>query len=195
MTTLPPYLQPRLDRELDEGEVVRWVAQPSYRILRKATRDMCLVLSILLGLLCGTLITLGVLGLLGYLGDETTKTTTENWGLIILAGLIAICTVAGVIFAFKDTKYVANNTIYAITDKRAIIIVIHKNKSITERDYRGDELIHLARKESPDGSGTLTFESARGAGASAQTTGRHRFQAIEDVIGVERMLRTQFGES
>lgn len=195
MTTLPPHLQPRLDRELDEGEVVRWVAQPSYRILRKATRDMCLVLSILLGLLCGTMITLGVLGIFGYLGDETAKTTTENWGLIILAGLIAFCTVAGVIFAFKDAKSVANNTIYAITDKRAIIIVLHRDKSITERDYRGDELIHLARKESPDGSGTLTFESARGAGASSSVNTRHRLHAIEDVIGVERMLREQFGQS
>jgi F0F1-type ATP synthase assembly protein I len=193
VTTLPPHLQPRLDRELDEGEEVRWVAQPSYRILRKATMDMCIGVSILLGLLCFTLTILGVFGLLGYLGEETMKSTPENWALIILAGLILIGTIAGVIFAFRSAKYTANNTIYAITEKRAIIIVIHKNKSITERDYRGDELVHLARIEFPDGSGTLTFESARGAGGSAQTATRHRFHAIDQVSDIERILREQFG--
>ena len=92
-------------------------------------------------------------------------------------------------------KSTAHNTIYAITDIRVIILVLSKDGSTTERDYRGDELIHLARKENPDGTGTLAFESARGAGVSSGTTSRHRFQAIEDVIEVERLLRAQFGDA
>ena len=193
MTTLPPHLQPRLDRELDEDEAVRWVAQPSYRLLKKQAWvgwGLCMTGAILFG---GLFATIGVLE--HFYPDPSPESETSPMGLMIFGGGLILVVAATLPLFFRYAKFTANNTIYAITDKRAIIIAVARDKSITERDYRGDELIHLARKESPDGSGTLTFESARGAGTSTQTSSRHRFQAIEDVIGVERMLRKQFGAS
>jgi len=188
---LPPHLQPRLDRELDKGEVVRWVAQPCYSILKKMARNNWMGLGVLVGLFVLFLL---VMAWVVSMAPEHER-QDDPWTFLVAAGVLTFAWICSLPLFLKWSKSLANNTIYAVTEKRAIIMVVHKDKSITERDYRGDELIHLARKESFNGSGTLTFESARGAGASAQTTSRHRFQAIEDVIGVERMLREQFGES
>lgn len=190
MTTLPPHHQSRLDRELDEGEAVRWVAQPSYSILKKAARNNWLVIGVCVGIFVAFFILLGWVASITPKGDRQ----DEPWTFFAFAGAFVLAWICSLPLFRMWSKSLANNTIYAITDTRAIIIVVHRDKSITERDYRGDELIHLARKEFPDGSGALTFESARGAGASSQSATRHKFQAIENVIEVERMLRKQFGD-
>lgn len=191
MTTLPPHLQPRLDRELDEGEVVSWVAQPIASILRKQAMSSwlwMLIIVLFFDILFGWIV---------WVACQTPAHQREEsvGALLAMPAIITALWVVAYPAILIWAKRAAENTIYAITDTRALIIVVHRDKSITERDYRGDELIHLARKEYPDGSGTLTFESARGAGASSQTATRHKFHGIQDVIQVERMLRKQFGES
>ena len=189
MTTLPPEHQSRLDRELDEGEEIRWVAQPMYAMLKKQSVASW-VLCVLVGLLFGGLFI--SLGLIEHFFPDPTQDRPVLGPVILGCSIIAVALLTLPLF-LHSAKLTARNTIYALTDKRAIIIIVHRDGSITERDYRGDELIHLARKEYKDGSGTLTFESARGAGHTSQTASRHRFQAIERVIEVERMLRDQFG--
>jgi len=136
----------------------------------------------------------GLIGLLGYLYPDP-QDDAPTVGMMVFGGIIMALGLLSLPLFLRNARLAAQNTIYAITDRRAIILCVHRDGSITERDYRGDELVHLARKEYKDGSGTLTFESARGAGHSNQTATRHKFQAIEDVIGVERMLRDQFGNS
>jgi hypothetical protein len=189
--TLTADHQSRLQRELDEGEEVRWVAQPLERLLIKKARvgwGIALIAACLFG---GMFVLIGALEYFFPSRDPTRDPPV--WGPIIFGVVVMLAGVCSLPLFIQNAKTVARETIYAITDKRAIILVAKKNGSITERDYRGDELIHLARNEEPDGTGTLTFESARGAGASSGTTSRHKFQAIENVIEVERMLRDQFG--
>jgi hypothetical protein len=189
MTTLPPEHQSRLDRELDEGEAINWVAQPMYSMLKKQSVANWFIFA-LIGFLFGALfITLGVVE---HLYPDPVQDRSV-FGPIIFGSIVIVVALLTMPLFLISAKRTACNTIYALTDKRAIIITVHRDGSITERDYRGDELIHLARKEYKDGSGTLTFESARGAGHTSQTASRHRFQAIERVIEVERMLRDQFG--
>ena len=189
MTPIPDHLQPHLDRELDEGESINWSAQPSYRILKRDMIKAWRVIFMLISLFASMFVLFAVLAHFQLMDDDTPL------GHAIAAAVIFSL---GILLRFPmlhHAKYTANNTIYAITDKRAIIITINRDKSITERDYRADELIHLARTEFPDGSGTLTLESARGAGTSNQVAVRHQLRALENVLEVERLLRTQFGDA
>ena len=189
MNTLPPNLQSRLDRELDEGESLNWSAQPSYRILKRDMIKSWRVFFVLLSLLAAAFILVGILAHYDLMDEDSPLS-------FFIAAPVTLASAALLLWPMLHyTKYISNNTIYAITDKRAIIITINKDKSITERDYRADELIHLARTEFPDGSGTLTLESARGAGTSNQVAVRHQLRALENVLEVERLLRTQFGNA
>ena len=189
MTTLPPDHQSRLDRELDEGEEIRWVAQPKYEIMRKQIRSVWLWFLLAVGFF---VIMFGIMAWVATITPARVR-QDEPWTFLVAIGVVVLIWLASYPLLMTGVRSTARNTIYALTDKRAIIITVHRDGSITERDYRGDELIHLARKEYKDGSGTLTFESARGAGHTSQTASRHKFQAIERVIEVERMLRDQFG--
>ena len=191
MTTLPPEHQSRLDRELDEGEVIKWVSQPNHRLMRKQARQVWLYFLIVVGFF---VIMFGSLAWISLITPPSERQDDPENFLILIGAIIGFWFAVYPVILWC-VRSIARNTIYAITDKRAIIITVHRDGSITERDYRGDELIHLARKEYKDGSGTLTFESARGAGHSNQTASRHKLQAIDDVLGVERMLRDQFGNS
>ena len=190
MTALSPHLQSRLDRELDEGESVRWVAQPIARVLKRDLFEQVRALVYLFGAFTVMLLAFSIAEQLFDITEEDSLVTL--YALTVACFFFSFAPYIGVVIA---SKRIARNTIYAVTQKRAIILVVHGNQSISERDYRGDELIHLARREYPDGTGSITFESARGAGTSIQTTSRHRFLGIEKVIEVERMLRDQFGES
>jgi len=194
MTTLPSEHQLRLDRELDEGEEIRWVAQPLERMLVKAASSAGTGLVLVLGLFSIAFFTVGALGVKGLMSDDPSR-RPDYWFMIGFGICMTLGSVVARWLMIRHARRTAHNTIYAITNKRAIALTINKDNTITERDYRGDELIHLVRHEHPDGTGTLTFESARGAGTSSSTASRHKFQAIENVIEVERMLRTQFGDS
>ncbi len=193
MTTLPPEHQSRLDRELDEGEEIRWVAQPIERLLRKRSIVAWVWVLAAASLFGGILMLIGLLEYFFPTQDPTRDPPV--WGPVVFGGIVILLAACSLPLFLADAKCAARNTIYAITNHRAIVLVLKKDGSSNERDYRGDELIHLARDENPDGTGTLTFESARGAGTSSSTSSRHRFQAIPDVIEVERMLRQQFGGS
>ena len=188
MNTLSPDHQSRLQRELDEGEEIRWVAQPMVGVLCRALFEQVRTLVYLFSSFGVILLAFAIADIFWDINEAESPAV-----LYVVSGLnfgFALMSHIGVRIA---AKRIAKNTIYALTDKRAIIIVVHRDGSITERDYGGDELVHLARREYPDGYGTLTFESARGAGHTSQTTSRHKFQGIENVIEVERMLRDQFG--
>lgn len=189
MTPIPEHLQPRLDRELDEGETINWSAQPSYRILKRDTLKQWRAFFVLISLFASMFVLFAILAYYELMDDDTPLGHAIAATVIFSLGFLLLWPM------LHHAKNISNNTIYAITSKRAIIITINRDKSITERDYRADELIHLARTEFPDGSGTLTLESARGAGTSNQVAVRHQLRALENVLEVERLLRKQFGDA
>jgi hypothetical protein len=71
------------------------------------------------------------------------------FGLIFLA--IGIAIFLSPIFIYRDTK----NTIYAITDKRCIIIKLGKSKRISS--YSKESVSIIDRVEREDGTGDLIF--------------------------------------
>ncbi len=194
MTPIPDHLQPHLDRELDEGESILWSQQPSFDVLWRESKKMLFRLNLVSAFASISCFAIGFY--YRYL-EQTAPTDEESVANVVFAmGTVGILVIPiSCYFQKLADKRTARSTIYAITEKRAIVLSLSKNGNHHERDYRADELIHLARLEYPDGSGSISIESARGAGRSNQIAERHQLQALENVLEVERLLRKQFGDA
>lgn len=190
LMSLPHHLQSQLDRELDEGESIVWSAQPLPNALRRGAFANWLWTGLPVSFF------VIIFGVLGWVATITPPAERQDqpWTFFAFVGTLSVFWLVSLPLFLVYARSTARSTVYAITDRRAIILVVRRGRTVSERDYRGDELIHLARTENPDGSGTLTFENARGSGA-ARNASRHRFLAIPDAIGVERILRTRFGDA
>jgi hypothetical protein len=188
--SLPHHLQSQLDRELDQGESIVWSAQPLPNALRRGAIANWALTGVVVFFFAA------IFAVVGWTAALTPPAEREDnpAALFIFSGSLMTLWLVSLPLFLAWARSTARSTVYAITDRRAIILVVRRGRTVSERDYRGDELIHLARTENPDGSGTLTFESARGSGA-ARNASRHRFLAIPDAIGVERILRTRFGDA
>jgi hypothetical protein len=188
---LPHHLQSQLDRELDEGESIVWSAQPLPNALRRGAVANWALTGVLVSIFAA------MFAVIGWTAAITPPAEREDKpaGLFIFSGSLMTLWLVSLPLFLAWARSTARSTVYAITDRRAVILVVRRGRTVSECDYRGDELIHLARTENEDGSGTLVFESARGAGGTARTATRHRFVAIPDVLGVERILRNRFGDA
>ena len=200
--TLSETLRVGLERELDEGESLLWVGQPNRRRMFWAGYVPALTLSVMLLVLSSvgafgvadSLITLREAADAGGVpAGELRSARNTLWiagGFAIFFSLPMLWTV---IFEPARLRHIAQNTVYAITPHRAIVLIVGKRKT-TERDYCADELTHLLRKERRDGSGDLIFEAARGGQPRSSSGGAaHGFVAIADVLAVEKLLRARFG--
>lgn len=176
---LPDRLQPILERELDEGEVVRWADTPRYHALRRKLIKNAVLINVML------LVFLAMWFFLGFFASIDPERSRADVYIPIALGIVFLLIgVVGNILAFRDTRYAADNTIYAVTDRRVIILRLKRNGSITEDDYRRDQIAHIAREEHPDGTGSLTLD-VTGASISA----RRQITAIADPLAVERLIR------
>ena len=85
----------------------------------------------------------------------------------------------------------ASRTRYAITDRRVILCEAQYFGGIETRSYTADALTNIVRSQRGDGSGDLIFEEIRTRNHEGNLyTTRRGFQAIEDVRGVENLLRS-----
>lgn len=185
---LPHHLQSQLDRELDAGETVVWVAQPLPHALRLNAIGNWAAMAFVVGFIAS------MFAIVGWTAAITPPSERESdpAGFFIFSAVLVMLWLVSLPLFLAYARSTARSTVYAITDRRAIVLHVGRRGRVNERDYRGDELVHLARDERPDGSGTITFESARG---SARKSSAHRFLAIPDALGVERLLRERFGNA
>lgn len=204
MSELPGRLAAALERELDEGESVLWSGQSAPDLIaRQARRDMIMatVFGGLFAALFGSVVFVKWLERASeqHQPGLSTPLSTGNWiGIGISALIVLIAFIFGWFYA-EHTKQTARETVFAITEKRAIILHVGSKGERQERDYRADELLHLSRVERADGRGDIRFETARGVarGSARGPNGAtwHGFVAIKDVLDVERLLRERFGEA
>ncbi len=177
--SLPHHLQSALDRELDEGETVRWADTPRHHALRRKTIEGAIALNTILLIFAAGWVTLG------YFASLDPERSRGDIYLPIAIGLaIVLLTIAGTILAFRNTRHAAANTVYAVTDRRIIILRVKRNRSITEDDYRRDQIAHITREEHPDGTGSLTLDVT---GSPSRT--RHQLAGVADPLVVERLIR------
>lgn len=200
---LPPELAERLERELDEGEGLLWVGRPDVGLFvwrqwapALVLAAMAMALAVPLGIV--SLESLGTIrqasGAGGVPGGEAREAAESLWITGLFAVLLMLPMVWVLCFEHGRLRRIARNSVYAITPSRAIVLTACARKTI-ERDYRADELVHLLRKERPDGSGDLVFEAARAGRPRSQAHGgAHGFFGIDGVLGVEKLLRKRFGQ-
>jgi len=83
---------------------------------------------------------------------------------------------------------IARNTVYAVTDKRALII--QRKWPHRVETYGQSDMINVVRTERRDGSGDLTFAKKPGRDSEGHSRmGDVKFVGIPEVRTVERLLR------
>lgn len=85
----------------------------------------------------------------------------------------------------------AQQTIYAITDRRVLVIIAGKKRIV--ESYSGEDIGTVKRTERSDGTGNLTFaQKMESDGDGGQRKTDISFVGIPNVRAVENLLRTTF---
>lgn len=109
------------------------------------------------------------------------------WVLFPLFGLPFVLVGLGLVTAPLWAWLGALDTVYAVTDRRALIISGRKNRSIQSFDR--DDIGELTRVERADGSGTLYFATRTFTSRGRTRQNRIGFIGIPEVRHVERLIR------
>lgn len=189
--SLSPELESRLQSELQPGERLVWVGQPRPGLV---SRQAWVLVP------CGVVFTGFALFWIAMAGGMAAAAGGINGGL---AGMFSCFPCFGIPFVlaglFMLTSPVwlrrqAHKTLYALTDRRAIVFEPRWFRMATVRSYTAPGLSHLTRRERPDGSGDLVFEEFTTSGVDSDGyrrsyTTRRGFLAIDRVREVEEMVR------
>lgn len=193
---LPAELASALDRELDPGETLVWSGQPRPDLARRSTwRRMWPVYPILL--FVATMGVAVVVQVIRQAMNPAVVAQQDSPASIYVLGAI-IGTLTGLMLWWIITepgraKARATRTLYAITNRRAIVLSRSARGVVEERDFSPDETRKVLRRERPDGAGDIIFETARRPSNSSTDMGGLvplGFLHIDRCAEVERTLRT-----
>jgi hypothetical protein len=171
--SLPPELADRVANELAADEKLLWVGQPRADL---AARPVWI------------LIPMGIF----FAGFALFWTALAPWfmapcGVPFIA--IGIFLLASPIWL----RALARKTLYALTDRRAIIFKPSWFGRVHVHSFTAAGLGQMSRKERPDGSGDLVFQVyTTGFGENARSEAQG-FLAIDDVRHVEDLIRRTLG--
>ena len=196
-TMLRLDVKDKIDRELESGERVIWAGQPRKRLfLVKSVPLMLFGIPFLC--VASFWFYVGIRGLLRMLGaarDAGASVTYVHIMMVVFAlfgvpiVLIGLWLVASPYWAQRR----AARTLYALTDRRAIVWLTNWLGRIRVRSYPPEDLHHLVRHDRPDGSGDLIFEMvvqlSAGQFPMRIQNRSHGFLAIDNVREVEGLLR------
>jgi hypothetical protein len=178
---LPFDLQSLLGQEIDKGEQLRWLCQPSVRQAVKRSLPAVVFAVIWLA------ISLSVVFLVysdTRKGKDVPLIAMGVAGLFVLIGFFLLTTP---FWAARRAK----NTVYAITDKRAIIIT-KKGSAAEILSFGEDKLKSIDKRVLIDGSGDLIFERQvsyhQSKGRTRQQVKEIGFFGIPQVNQVEDLL-------
>ncbi|MBK9119333.1 MAG: hypothetical protein IPM18_06970 [Phycisphaerales bacterium] len=173
-------LQPLVERELEAGERLIWAHRPLVRVL-----SLSMVLPPLLAL---PWVALGVGGLWFSMrvGSGTSGGFAATLAVVcsLPALLIGGPLLAAPLWAVRRDR----RTLYAITDRRAIVLVAAWR--LVVRSYYSEHLRNLKRMERRDGSGDIVFERFTTTDSTDSAHPERRgFLSIRNVRQVEELLR------
>ncbi len=179
---IPHEMRQVLERELDRGERALWMGQPSPG--RMAKRN----LPILIFAIPWTAFAIfWMAGAAGFKIPDFSKGGMEN--LFSLFGIPFVLIGLGMFLSPLWAMKKAKKTIYAITDKRAIIMKLGRRMAI--QSFLPQQLQSLRRAQRADGSGDIIFKKeftvdSRGQRSATTEIG---FFGIQNVKEIETMLR------
>lgn len=164
----------QVEAELQSGERITWVDQP---IPGRMARTM--VPLVLFGIPWTAFAIFWVAG----------AAKAGGGGFFPLFGVPFILIGLGLLSSPYWTRRAARRSIYALTDRRAIVIQGSWWGSITVRSFESAQLTDLQRKQNPDGSGDLIFsqEVRRDSDGDRRVT-NIGFMGIRDVKAVEEKV-------
>lgn len=197
--SLPFDLQKRLDNELDTGEPLLWAGQPNSR--RMAGQTVGLVF---FGIPWTAFAIFWTLTASGIGGLATGGVSGRSFGPGATFGLFGLPFIAigiGLLTAPLWMARKAQRTVYAVTDKRAVILEGGFGGSFSVRSLAPPLLADRARNQRADGSGDLVFTRTRqtewrstsdGPRSSTSVAG---FYAVADVKAVDDLIQDTFEKS
>ncbi len=189
-------LRALIQAELDRGEKLLWFGAPlPARVAdqEKGTKS---------GGIVGALFLVFWLCLVGFIGFGSGNGGAPAFfkvfmGVMFLFGVAMLIYVLSLTGAPAKAAAKAQNTVYAVTDKRLIVLVAGQGaRSFTPRDIE-----RVERRDTPDGRGDVLFAREREEGYMDSNHHHHErwkdlgFFGIENAREVERLIRTELLKS
>jgi len=185
VATLPPELQRRVDAELASGERIVWTGQPVPWLFARHGWA-----SVVIGIPWTGFVLFWMAGAAGMVDGrpwqpgEWEHILLPLWGVpFFLIGLVLL----------TMPYWLARNarrTIYALTDRRAIVWEAESLTNTTIRSFTPDRLLSMTRRERGGGGrGDLIFEQFQERNGSGTTTIRRGFMSIEQLNDTEELVR------
>ena len=169
MTWLPEVA---IRPELEEGETIRWLGQPSYGAVASGTAFM-----VLIGLL-----------MVGFAITFITFAASDGAGLLFeIFPLIFVAAGLGTAGAGVWNLLAVSRTAYAVTDRRVLVVKEFGARRI--QSYHASALNVLERRERADGSGTLTFRRETTRSNDGTSTTNFSFYGVHNVRGAAHALQ------
>ena len=184
MIDLPANLQQKLRDELKANEKAIWTGQPDPNVIMKQGFKLYFFF-----------IPWTLFALFWIYGASGFKMPTFNFenGFDAFGTLFPLFGLPFVMIGFWGlsspvwAKRRAENTVYAITNQRLLLLMFGKNSKI--ESYYAKDVKQLERNEKLDGSGDLLF-ATKGYRVSDgdPRTNKDGFYAVQDVKNVERLV-------
>ena len=184
MIDLPANLQQKLRDELKANEKAIWIGQPDPNVIMKQGFKLYFFF-----------IPWTLFALFWIYGASGFKMPTFNFenGFDAFGTLFPLFGLPFVMIGFWGlsspvwAKRRAENTVYAITNQRLLLLMFGKNSKI--ESYYAKDVKQLERNEKLDGSGDLLF-ATKGYRVSDgdPRTNKDGFYAVQDVKNVERLV-------
>jgi hypothetical protein len=173
--SLPSTLADRVEAELADDERLIWAGQPRPDLMVRSAA-CCLVP---FGLLFGGLPLVGTIVV--FIAGAPVFLLFGAAPFVGL-GIFLICSPLWL-------RRKARNTVYALTDRRAIIWDAGWYGAFVVRSYASSGLGRIARRERADGSGDLIFEDYPTRGSTKEGATCQGFLCIDHVREVEDLVR------
>lgn len=182
---LPPRLETQVRAELQTGERLVWVGQPRPDLVMRAAYFL-----VPFGLLFGGFAVFWITTASSFRGGGGPALFDFFPCFGIPFVLIGLALVASPVWLRRK----AGNTVYALTDRRAILWEPGWFGAVTVRSYAAAGLGRMARRDRAGGAGDLVFEefvtsSTNSDGHTSSTTHQRGFLCIDRVREVEDLVR------
>ena len=180
--SIPAALQQALQNELARGERLVWHAQPA-----PASRALASGGTFLFGI---PFLAFSLFWTWGAThGFDADRHGSDSFGLFgFLWGSMFVLAGAAMVLSPLWAWWVARHTLYAVTDRRALLIERPLGRA-TIQQFSGEKLRDVMRREDRLGRGEIVFEQVVSKGAKGRTVFRDvGFFGLDDAPAVTALL-------
>jgi len=190
------HIELSLSGELTEGEELLWSGSPNSlnkNIVSPARTT--LIIGIVIGILAIILIAIGIY--VQIVVTDLSVSTTISIQMYFYGGFLAFITILilTIFFGQHAAMHNTHNTLYAITNRRVIIIRAGHHNHTTIDSFGNGDIGQIRRQEHPDGSGDLIFACRISLVQYTGNNSAHQasnvngiFTRIDNVLRVEHLL-------